>query len=148
MHLSLWAIAALFFLSACTPPPVVESPPEVTPVPPAEVAPVEEPAAPVGDFSEATPRGTALITTQDTFAAPNSSLLEDVLSYAAQGDQAAVSAMVDGNFPKAHSFPAGAQLVFEGCDYPADTCHTVKAREQGSDRELVFRVEDLAVDRR
>jgi len=131
-------------------PEVVAQPATIEPAPPEdEPEPVisEQIVTAVGEFSEDIPRGTAVVTTQDVFAALNSTLLDDVYSYADQGDQAAVTAMVDGNFPKAYRFPAGTQLVFEGCDWPVDTCPIVIAREQGSDRKMKFRAEDLAINR-
>jgi hypothetical protein len=138
------------------PPPTIPQPASPVETAPSEANPPEttlppwekEPAAPVGEFSEATPRGVAVKTTQDTFAAPNRTLLTDVLSYAAQGDQSAVANMVAEPFPKAYAFPAGSQLVFEGCGLPTDTCPFVEARELGSDRKLLFKTEDLTVDGR
>lgn len=152
-----WILLLSLTLGACT----TTAPPIPRPTPPVDVAPPEgetaeaspsplekESTALAGDFSETTPRGIAVKTTQDTFAAPNSSLLADVLSYAAQGDHAAVANMVAVPFPKAYAFPAESRLVFEGCDWPTDTCPFVKAREPGNDRKLTFRAEDLAIDGR
>ncbi len=125
--------------------PAAEAPAtDIAPVPTA----IEEPVAPASSFSESMPRGTALVVVRDTFAALNGSFLEDVHSYAEQGDQAAVSAMVDRNFPTAYAFPANSQVVFEGCGYPVDTCSFVIARQQGSDLKLFFKADHLAVDGR
>jgi len=128
------------------PPPIVEEPDLPLPPPdmPVEASPVAE--EPVPEFSEDTPRGTAIVTRYDTFGAASATYLKDVKSYAAQGDQEAVASMLDGYYPKAVALPTNYSLIFEGC--VLRDCSIVMAREPGSSSQIRVEAADLAIDRR
>lgn len=94
-------------------------------------------------FTEETPRGTEVVLVKDAFAARATGELEDIHSYADQGDEAAIAEMLEEPFAEAFFYPAGTQLVFEGC-YFGD-CAIVELRESGSDKQRIFYATDVAV---
>lgn len=106
-----------------------------------------EPALSTKPGFEGLERGIGVTVQQATYGGYADTALEDALSYAAQGDETALSELLEGDYPEAIALPVNTALRFEGCYYGDDAagCRLVWVRVEGGTEKWVVQPNDLAI---